>query len=178
MRIHDSENIPSCLVLRYVCKQTPIESCSLLFESAAFRVGYERGYERFLSGVSASELNAIQTSRIASHVGWVFARGDLLRDCYELLDPPVPCGLFLSTLLVKLGGLKRVVLESEGRQEVSAETKYGFSTAVKRIVVDRSELVEIVSGADDWLREIGAPIFTMPVQEIRMLDCMCRGFGR
>jgi hypothetical protein len=44
--------------------------------------------------------------------------------------------------------------------------------------VDCSELVEIHYGADDWLREIGAPIFTMPVQEVRMFDCMYGGLGR
>jgi hypothetical protein len=80
-----------------------------------FALGHERGYERFSSGVGASETNANQTIRIASHMGRVFARDGLLRKCDEYLDPPVPRGLCLLTLLVGFGGLNRAVLESEGR---------------------------------------------------------------
>jgi hypothetical protein len=115
MRVYHSEKISPRLVLRHIYKRTHTESHSLLSESAAFRIGRERRYERFLSGVSASEMNGIQTIRIASHVGRVFARGDLLRKCYEYRDPPVPRGLCLLTLLVGFGGLNRAVLESEGR---------------------------------------------------------------
>jgi hypothetical protein len=94
---------------------------------------------------------------------------------FEYLDPPVPRGLCPSTLLASFSGLKTIVVESEGRQEVPTENKYGFTTAVKRLLGDRGELVEIVYGADDWLSEIGARILTMPVQDIRMFDCVCGG---
>jgi hypothetical protein len=115
MRVYHSEKISPRLVLRHIYKQTHTESHSLLFESATFRNRRERGYERFLSGVSVSEMNGIQTIRITSHMGRVFARGDLLRKCYEYLDLPMPRGLCLLTLLVGFGGLNRAVLESEGR---------------------------------------------------------------
>jgi hypothetical protein len=134
MRVYNSERVPTRLISWHVCKQIHMESRSLLFKSATFRIGRERGYERFLSCVSAPDLNAILTVRTASHMGRAIVRGDLLRDCYEYLDPPVPRGLCLLTLLASFGGLKTIVVESEGRQEVPAENKHGFAIAVERLL--------------------------------------------
>jgi hypothetical protein len=102
MRVYDSERNLACLFLWHVCKQTHVESRSLLFENVTFRIGRQRGFDCFLSGVSASELNAIQTVRISSYVGRVLAYSDLMRNCYEYLDPPVPRGFRLLTYLIAL----------------------------------------------------------------------------
>jgi hypothetical protein len=84
MRVYNSERVPTRLVLWHVCKQIHMESRSLLFKSATSRIGRERGYECFLSCVSAPGLNTILTVRIASHMERVIARGDLLRNCLRI----------------------------------------------------------------------------------------------
>jgi hypothetical protein len=174
MRVYDSESNLACLFLWHVCKQTHVESRSLLFENVTFRIGRQRGFDSFLSGVSASELNAIQTVRISSYIGRVLAYGDLMRNCYKYLDPPVPRGFRLLNLLDSFGGLKRIVLEKSDfkRWHMNSAAEHDFTTIVKRCLGDRSELVEIICGADDWLCEIGAPIYRP-----RMPIWACYGFG-